>query len=160
MPSIYKRRGRKTNRTGRNTEHQYWNFPYVMSKSVAFRLLSGPAAKVLIELRSRYNGFNNGRISLSLDEAATLLAMSKSTAKRALEELVKVGFIRLAKQGVFYGRKASEWRLTFEVAEGHPAPHDWKQWQAPARRAPPRKIKPRYPDGIPACFDGAEQVPD
>lgn len=159
MPSTYKRRGRKTNKTGRNTENQYWNFPYFLAQSSAFRLLSGPAVKVLIELRCRFNGFNNGKISLSLDEAAVLLGMSKSTGKRALEELKEVGFVRLAKQGVFLGRRASEWRITFESMAGEHATHDWKQWQAPSRRPAPQKIKPRYPNGIPACFDGDEPVP-
>jgi hypothetical protein len=159
MPSIYRKHGRKPNKTGRNSDHQYWPLPYSMAQSQAFRLLSGSAVKVLIELRVRFNGHNNGRISLSLDEAATLLAMSKSTVKRALEELLKVGFIRLAKRGVFYGRRASEWEMTFESRDGQPATHEWKQWQAPARRKPPKKIKPRYSHGIPAYLDDAEQVP-
>lgn len=47
------------------------------------RQLSGPALKVLVELRCRYNGSNNGKVTLSLDEAARLLGLSKTTAKRA-----------------------------------------------------------------------------
>ena len=96
---------------------------------------------------------------LSYEDAASQLGMSKSTVKRAFDELQTVGFIALMRQGVWYGRKASEWRVTFENTEGHPATHEWKAWQAPHRRNPPKKIKPRYPNGIPACFDGAEPVP-
>jgi hypothetical protein len=40
--------------------------------------------KVFIELLSRFNGANNGKLSLSLDDGARLLAMSKSTVARAL----------------------------------------------------------------------------
>jgi DNA-binding transcriptional MocR family regulator len=130
-----------------------------MMQSPAYRLLSGPALKVLHEMRSRFNGYNNGRIFLSYEDAASQLALSKSTVKRAFDELQAVGLIVLIRQGRWHGRKASEWRMTFENTEGHPATHDWKQWQAPQRRKPPQKIKPRYPNGIPACFDGAEPVP-
>ncbi len=155
MSRTYKRRGRKPNKTGRNSDHQYWQFPYSLAQSAAVRLLSGPALKILTELRCRYNGYNNGRIILSYEEAARLLGMSKSTVKRAFDELQKVGFIVLVKQGVWHGRKASEWCVTFVERDGLPATNDWKQWQAPVRPLPPKKIKPRYPNGIPACFDGA-----
>jgi hypothetical protein len=160
MTSPHKYKRRKIGKDGRNTEFQYWNLPYSMMQSPAYRLLSGPAIKVLHELRSRFNGGNNGRIFLSYEDAASQLAMSKSTVKRAFDELQIVGFIVLMRQGVWHGRKASEWRVTFEGSGGHPATHDWKQWQAPQRRKPPQKIKPRYPNGIPACFDGAEPVPE
>jgi DNA-binding transcriptional MocR family regulator len=160
MTSPYRRKGRKVGKDGRNSEHQYWNLPYSMMQSPAYRLLSGSALKVLHELRGRFNGYNNGRIFLSYEDAASQLAMSKSTVKRAFDELQVVGFIVLKRQGVWHGRKASEWRVTFESTEGQTATHDWKQWQAPQRRKPPQKIKPRYPNGIPACFDGAEPVPE
>lgn len=158
MASPHKRRGRTVDKTGRNSEYQYWNLPYSMMQSPAYKLLSGSAIKVLHELRSRFNGYNNGKIFLSYEDAAGQLAMSKSTVKRAFEELQLVGFIVMTRQGVWHGRKASEWRVTFESSGGQPATHDWKQWQAPKRRKPPQKIKPRYPNGIPACFDGAEPV--
>jgi DNA-binding transcriptional MocR family regulator len=131
-----------------------------MIQSPAYKLLSGSALKVLHELRSRFNGFNNGKIFLSYEDAASQLAISKSTVKRAFDELQVVGFIVQTAMGKWYGRKASEWRMTFEVSNGHPATHEWKQWQAPQRRKPPQKIKPRYSNGIPQCFDGAEPVPE
>jgi biotin operon repressor len=160
MTSPHKRNRRKVNKDGRNSEHQYWNLPYSMIQSPAYKLLSGSALKVLHELRSRFNGYNNGRIFLSYEDAASQLAMSKSTVKRAFDELQVVGFIVQTAVGKWYGRKASEWRMTFEVSNGHPATHEWKQWQAPQRRKPPQKIKPRYSNGIPQCFDGAEPVPE
>ena len=60
MSSRYKRARRKIGKDGRNSEYQYWNLPYSMMQSPAYRLLSGPAMKVLHELRSRFNGGNNG----------------------------------------------------------------------------------------------------
>lgn len=159
MKSPYKRRRAKVGKDGRNSEHQYWNLPYSMMRSPAYKLLSGAALKVLHELRSRFNGGNNGQIFLSYEDAASQLALSKSTVKRAFDELALVGFIVRTAEGKWYGRKASEWRMTFENSNGHAATHEWKQWQAPKRRKPPQKIKPRYPNGIPEYFDGAEQVP-
>ena len=159
MVSTFKRRGRKTDKTGRNSDHQYWNIPYSMAQSPAVRLLKGHALKILIELRARFNGYNNGKIILSYEDACRTLGMSKATVKRAFDELQEVGFIKLIKQGRWHGRMASEWCLTFENCDGQPATHEWKHWQPPKRRAPPQKIKPRYPNGMPACFDGSETVP-
>jgi hypothetical protein len=160
MASPHKRKGRKVGKDGRNSDHQYWNLPYSMMHSAAYRLLTGSALKVLHELRGRFKGYNNGKIFLSYEDAASQLAMSKSTVKRAFDELQVVGFIVQTAEGKWHGRKASEWRITFESTEGQPATHEWKQWQAPQRRKPPQKIKPRYPNGIPTYFDGAEPVPE
>ena len=68
--------------------------------------------KVLCEMRVRFNGFNNGKISLSMDEAARLLGLSKGTVQRALKQLQEFGFIKLAKVGRWYGRQASSWTIT------------------------------------------------
>ena len=149
------RGGRKANKTGRSEDHQYWNVPYSMAHSDAWRRLSGPALKVLIELRCRYNGGNNGRIILSYEEAFRFLGVSKTTVKRAFDELREVGFIKLRRQGRWNGRKASEWELTFVKMSGHLETNEWKQWIPPKPLKPTKKIEPRYPNGIPACFDGA-----
>ena len=129
MTSPHKPKRRKVGKDGRNSEHQYWNLPYSMMQSAAYRLLSGPAVKVLHELRSRFNGYNNGRIFLSYEDAASQLALSKSTVKRAFDELQDVGFLKLVKLGSMHGRRASEWLLTFENQDGVKATHDWKSWQ-------------------------------
>ena len=129
-----------------------------MAQSPAIRLLNGHALKVLIELRTRFNGYNNGKIILSYEDACRTLGMSKATVKRAFDELQEVGLIKLIKQGRWHGRMASEWCMTFENREGQPPTHEWKQWQAPIRPPAPQKVKPRYPNGIPACFDGSDAV--
>ena len=63
---------------------------YVMAVSPAWRALSGNAIKVYIELRRRYNGGNNGDLSLSLDEGARLLSIGKAPVARGprLEERI------------------------------------------------------------------------
>ena len=123
-------RGRGVDQRGDSKrQEQFFLLPYTVAKSAAFRSLSGTALKVLLELRCRYNGGNNGEVFLSYQEAADLLGMSKSTAARAFTDLQAKGFLRLAKPGHFYGRKAAEWILTDCPYKGHLATRDWQNWR-------------------------------
>lgn len=129
----HKPRKKKVNATGRNEgDGQFVPVPYSTSRSAAFRSLSGQAVKVWVELRSRYNGYNNGQLSLSFQEAAELLQMSKSTVGRAFKELETKGFIKLRKPGQWYGRLAAEWIVTDQKFNGNLATRDWTKWQPPA----------------------------
>lgn len=150
---------RKSDKTGRSVESQYANLTFDFIKSEAFRQLPGSALKVFMELRARYNGSNNGRICLSLDECTRLLRMGKGTAKMAFETLVEMGFARLRKRGRWLGRKASEWELTCLPCDGHPATNQWKQWKSenPLREA--KKVALRYQSGFVECFEGSDTVP-
>ena len=95
-----KRKGRGVDHTGRSKhDPQFLPISYPMAHSAAWRGLKGSAIKVYIELRSRYHGHNNGKMSLSMDEGARLLGMSKSTVKNALGELIEKGFITITKPG-------------------------------------------------------------
>lgn len=119
---------RRHNAKGRSVgEPQYMKLPYSMTRSSAWRGLSGPALKVLIELKGRFNGFNNGDLSLSLDEAVRLLGMSKSTAQRAFNELVDRGFLIVSKPGQWYGRLATTYIMTDKSLRGQLATNDWQQ---------------------------------
>ena len=92
----------------------------------AWRSLSGNAIKLFLELRSRFNGSNNGSLRLSYDEAVNLLGMSKGTVGRAYKELEQCGFIKKMKEGQWYGRKAHEWAVTDVPCNGYPATRDWR----------------------------------
>ena len=123
-------RGRGVDQRGDSKrEGQYFGLSYSMAHSAAFRSLSGGALKVLVELRCRFNGGNNGKVFLSYQEAADMLGMSKSTAARAFSELEEKGFIRKARPGHFYGRRAAEWILTDCSYKGHQATRDWQNWR-------------------------------
>ena len=123
-------RGRGVDQRGDSKrEGQYFGLSYSMAHSAAFRSLSGGALKVLVELRCRFNGGNNGKVFLSYQEASDKLGMSKSTAARAFAELKAKGFIRVARPGHFYGRRAAEWILTDCPHAGHPATRDWQAWR-------------------------------
>ena len=148
-----KSRGRKPDATGRSKgEEQCLPIPFSMSRSHAFRSLSGPALKVWVELRCRYNGGNNGRLSLSFRQAAEHLGLSKTTVARAFAELVEKGFIKLRRAGRWYGRLATEWILTDVKYDGYPATRDWQNWRPPA---PPEKQK-----SVPRRHRQSASVPD
>lgn len=132
--------GRRTNAKGRNDADPYMVLPYRMTKHDAWRGLSGPAVKVWIEVRSRFNGGNNGKITLSQDEAARLLHMSKGTVVRAFSELEEAGFLKKMRPGHWYGRMATEWAVTDKGVDGQPPSREWNQ------RGPP-KTNPRYSGG-------------
>lgn len=134
-------KGSRMNKKGRSGRGGQWiPFPYPFVRSLAFRSLSGSAVKVFIELRSRFNGGNNGDLSLSLGEAAQTLRMSKTSAKRAFDELRCKGFIVCTSTGSWYGRRASTWGVTTEAihlptAELRPR-DDWKRWDGERLRPP------------------------
>ena len=115
---------------------------YPMLESEAWRWLRPISQSVYIELRRRFNGSNNGRISLSLAEGARILRASKSSIQKALVELEQHGFIKLIRKGYFTGRMASEFALTDEQLDGYPPTREWRQWQPtkPHRRQQIRAI--------------------
>lgn len=122
---------RKANVKGRSKKSgQFFALHYVMARSYAYRSLSGNAMKVFIELRCRYNGSNNGKLSLSLREAAKLLGMSQSSAKRSFDELIEKGFIERKKEGHWYGRKAAEYAVTDAKLDGQPPTNKWQTYSA------------------------------
>ena len=101
---------------------------YPLIESQAWRWLRPISQSVYIELRRRFNGSNNGKISFSLAEGARILRASKSTIQKALIELEEHGFIKLVKKGRFQGRRASEYALTDEQLDGYPPTREWRQW--------------------------------
>jgi hypothetical protein len=124
----------RRNRRGK-PDNQYFGLSYTMARSPAFRMLSGAALKVFIELRTRFNGGNNGDLSMSMDEAARLLGIGKATAQRAFAELEEKGFLRMTRLGRWIGRQATTWRTTDKGCRGELPTNDWKAWR-PKRPSP------------------------
>lgn len=83
-------------------------------RSDAWLSLTAPARTIYVQLASRYNGSNNGRIGYSVRKAAEECHLSKGTVCRAFSELAQVGFIELKTPGAFSlkVRHAAEWLLT------------------------------------------------
>ena len=126
-------KGSRMNKKGRSARGGQWiPLPYPLVRSLAWRSLSGAAVRVFLELRTRFNGGNNGDLSLSLGDAADFLAMSKTTAKRAFDELERKGFLINTSPGSWYGRRAATWGVTTEplhLPRAELRARDcWKRW--------------------------------
>ena len=100
---------------GRNDgDGRHVRLPFYLMDTPAWQSLDPVARVVYIELKRRYTGSNNGRISYAVREATAGLGISKSTAGRALAVLTDRGFIISSRKGTFdrKTRHASEWVLT------------------------------------------------
>lgn len=93
--------------------------PYSVLGSPEFCELSGSACKLLLLICSRYRGFNNGGLRVSLSDAQTYLRCGRSTAKRKFDELEAAGIIECTERGgnrFRDGRQIgvpSAWRVPF-----------------------------------------------
>ncbi len=146
MPT--KKPGRGANKKGRSIKGgKFVRLGDGLLTSEAWRSLSGSAVRYYLELRRRYNGSNNGRLYLSLDEAKNLLHIGKATAQRAQTELVKKGFIRMTRKGGFHQRLATTWALTDERTVNAPPTNDFKKWTAEKQSIGSETERTRFSDG-------------
>lgn len=93
---------------------RYFQLHHYMLKTEAWKALSAAARAVYVQIGSRYNGANNGKLAFSVRDAAAECALNKDTASRAFKELEARGFIEETRHGGLSKktRIASEWRLT------------------------------------------------
>lgn len=89
----------------------------LLPHAVLDELLStvGPrAVTIALAIVRRFNGFNNGRIGLSMRELAEAIGSANHNANMAaLHELERAGFIVVASRFPKGQRRANEYRLTF-----------------------------------------------
>ena len=140
----------KTDATGRNSSKRNrtskgfltWVPMYRWEMDLdAYRFMSVYGRSLLMEVRRKFNGSNNGEIAMSAREAASLLCCDKDTAHKYLRELEEKGWIREAQKGSFdrktdeKGRKfraATTWRLTSEpigLGTVTPATKEYMKWR-------------------------------
>ena len=101
-----------------------------MLNSEAWMSLTTQGRAVYVELSRRFNGSNNGELSLSIREAARLCRIANDTAAKALKELEAKGFIAVIQKGSFgYKiRHATIYRLTAFPTESEMATKDFMRW--------------------------------
>lgn len=108
----------------------YWEL-----ELAAYKHLSNNSRALLIEFRKLYNGSNNGKIAMSVRQAASSLNVCKDTASKALTELQKKGWIVLTEKGSFNqktNKTASLWRITNQpigLGVDVPATKEYAQWR-------------------------------
>lgn len=112
-----------------------------MLDAQAFRALSGNAVKLMAMLHKRYNGANNGDVSMSIREAAAEIGCSVNHAHKCFRELEAARFIVPTQRGAFSWKKrhATTWRLTWlgtgnpnALSGIHPATKDFMRNADPA----------------------------
>jgi len=116
-------RARKSKRTPIPREQRLVQLRYWLLDSDAFRELPGNAVKLLLRLGTRFNGGNNGAISMSTREAKYELNCSHNHAAKCFHILEDAGFIRATQKGSFGWKKrlATTWRLTWLDCDDIPA---------------------------------------
>lgn len=105
---------------------RFVKLPHYLLEHPSWVELTPKAKLILIEIKRRYNGSNNGKITLSCREAGKVSGCSKDTALRALYELEYYGHIICRTSGTFGNRHASEYILTAESYNNQPATNNWK----------------------------------
>lgn len=100
----------------RSSSGRFVMLPYYILNSESFRAMSPKAVRIYIEILRRYNGQNNGEISLSCREAGKVAQCSAETAGKCLKELDVHGFIKPTRTGIFTVRLATTYRIRYKSA--------------------------------------------
>jgi hypothetical protein len=123
-------------------------------KSAAWRSLMPNDRALYMELKWGYDGFNNGRIGLSVRDAAEALHIGKNAAGASFAALQQKGFIEATTKGAFHVKikRATEWLLTEYKSDvtGDLARKDFMRWVPPekntalsqVRSVPPQRHSP------------------
>jgi hypothetical protein len=134
-----------------NAQGRRENTPYIMLinpvfDSPAFQDLSGGAVQTYLMLIRRFNGLNNGEISLSCREVAEYFGIGKGTASKKLEELQMHGFITCMEKGRFTRKMATVWKLNHlptssDYGKHIPPTNEWKQYDSSLKQVPNIELK-------------------
>ena len=135
-----RKRKRGHDATGRSRSKRFVLLEHPLLNSAAWLSLKCEPRALYVELRRRFNGANNGKISLAVREAAKLLHIAKDTATKAFRELEAKGFIRANQRGDFNWkeRHATTWILTEENFGDSLPTKEFMRWQPEKSEAGPK----------------------
>jgi hypothetical protein len=105
----------KQMRRGPKSKRRFIQIFSNVKRSAAYHGLSLGARSALFELLDKYNGNNNGMISMGVRELQDRLNCSMRSACNFLHELDDAGLARPTKVGAWRGKQVTQWRLTFYV---------------------------------------------
>ena len=99
--------------------------------SPAWKEMTAYGRTIVLELRKRFNGSNNGEIHLSVREAAKAIDCHRDTAAKALREVEEKGWVRVNQKGSFdwKGGPATTFILTNEPMGDGSATKDFMSWK-------------------------------
>jgi DNA-binding MarR family transcriptional regulator len=128
------KRPKRAKGAGNAFERRFVALPFWMLSTDAYRSLRPVSRALLVELHALFNGSNNGKLFLSVREAAKRLGVGKSTASAALAELTDRGFVRPLVAGTFHRktRHATTWVLTLHSLGDALPTKDFARWRPPA----------------------------
>ena len=126
-----KSRANKTGRSDKTARHI--RIYHMTLRTAAWKSLDAVARALYVEILSRYNGSNNGRIPYSIRQGAAALRIGKTKSAVGLKDLQDRGFITAITRGGFNrkNRHATEWRITEFACDVTPAllpTHDYQRW--------------------------------
>lgn len=134
------RRRRRVDETGRSIgPPRFLKLENWILKTPAWRSLPPASRALYVEIAQRYNGSNNGEISMSVREAAELIHVAKDTATKSFHELEAKGFIRRNVCGSFNWKlkHATTWILTEHPFRHEVANKDFARWSPEKPEAGP-----------------------
>lgn len=135
------RSGRRVDATGRSVGGpRFLKLEHWMLKTPAWRSLPPTSRALYVEIAQRYNGVNNGEISMAVREAASLIHAAKETVSKAFHELEAKGFLQRNVCGSFNWklRHASTWILTEHSYLEKAASKEFARWSPEKSEAGPR----------------------
>lgn len=129
------------------------NFDY---DTPAFQSLSCTARCLLLEFDRRFDGRNNGRITLPIKEAARRLHVGSKKIQAALLELKRTKFIVVTSEGSFApgARNPALYELTTRPINGHDARTPFRSWRD--NGSGPKRSSRRAPLVLKATTDGGD----
>jgi hypothetical protein len=131
----------------KNSHRRYIKIEDDIYQSEAFRTLPPSALKLWFDMRTQFNGYNNGNISVAMSLLVHRGWKSPDTLYRALRELRVRGLVALTRQGKpGPNRICSLYRFTdlqtskdeSRFIEGKPATYEFRDWKPQGR---PKKIR-------------------
>lgn len=127
--------GRSVDKSGRSKgDGRFINIYYALLNTPAWEQMTPLGKAAFVECMRFYNGHNNGSIAISSRSLADKLCVGRSTAARAIEELLSRGFLRLSKASDFSKKRmASEYRFTHLPCQrtNTPATRDYLRYGVP-----------------------------
>ena len=125
-------KSRKIDHKGRSKGNgRFVKLDHYLLSSAAWKALRPGARALYVALAQRYNGNNNGEISMSCREAAKAINVNKDTASLLFDELQEAGFIHCNQKGSFDQKlsHASIWILTEYRFKDKAPTKDFMRWK-------------------------------
>ena len=117
-------------RYGKESKRErFVSLPFQLLDSLAWQYSTNADKAVFISVKRRFNGKNNGEISLSVRQIVAENKISINTASASLKHLQQKGLISLMKYGYFGSHMASTWKLNTDKNPGYSPSNEWKKWK-------------------------------